>query len=308
VRIPDTKKASVLVVGDVMLDRYWFGDASRISPEAPVPVVLWKREEPKAGGAANVAANCAALGASTTLLSVVGDDPEGTTLETLLRKNKVKVKFHRDRSIRTTQKLRVLSHRQQLLRIDFETPPSKEVLAQKFADFKAALPAARVVILSDYGKGGLAHLARMVAMANAAGKKVLIDPKGDDWSRYRGATMVTPNRAELREVVGTWKTQADFERRARRLRKQLRLEALLVTQGGEGMTLFTEGKAVHVPADEREVYDVSGAGDTVIAALGTMLAAGERLEHAVRIANRAGGIKVGKLGTAVVTRKELFGK
>jgi len=298
----------VLVVGDVMLDRYWFGDASRISPEAPVPVVLWKREEPKAGGAANVAANCAALGASTTLLSVVGDDLEGTTLETLLAKNKVKVKFHRDKSIRTTQKLRVLSHRQQLLRIDFETPPSKEVLAQKFADFKAALPAARVVILSDYGKGGLAHLSRMVAMANAAGKKVLIDPKGDDWSRYRGATMVTPNRAELREVVGTWKTQADFERRARRLRKQLRLEALLVTQGGEGMTLFTEGKTVHVPADEREVYDVSGAGDTVIAALGTMLAAGERLEQAVRIANRAGGIKVGKLGTAVVTRKELFGK
>ena len=298
----------MLVVGDVMLDRYWFGDASRISPEAPVPVVLWKREEPKAGGAANVAANCAALGASTTLLSVVGDDLEGTTLETLLAKNKVKVKFHRDKSIRTTQKLRVLSHRQQLLRIDFETPPSKEVLAQKFADFKAALPAARVVILSDYGKGGLAHLSRMVAMANAAGKKVLIDPKGDDWSRYRGATMVTPNRAELREVVGTWKTQADFERRARRLRKQLRLEALLVTQGGEGMTLFTEGKTVHVPADEREVYDVSGAGDTVIAALGTMLAAGERLEQAVRIANRAGGIKVGKLGTAVVTRKELFGK
>jgi rfaE bifunctional protein kinase chain/domain len=307
-RVPNTRKASVLVVGDVMLDRYWFGEASRISPEAPVPVVLWQREEPKAGGAANVASNCAALGASTTLLSVVGDDAEGSVLKGILEKSRVKVKFHRDKSIRTTQKLRVLSHRQQLLRIDFETPPSKEVLAQKFADFKAALPAAKVVILSDYGKGGLAHLSRMVAMANAAGKKVLIDPKGDDWSRYRGAYVVTPNRAELRDVVGTWKTQADFERRARRLRRQLRLEALLVTQGGEGMTLFAEGKTVHVPADEREVYDVSGAGDTVIAALGTMLAAGERLEQAVRIANRAGGIKVGKLGTAVVTRKELFGK
>ena len=297
----------MLVVGDVMLDRYWFGDASRISPEAPVPVVLWRREEPKAGGAANVAANCAALGASTTLLSVVGDDPEGATLRSLLEKNKVKVKFHQDKSIRTTQKLRIISQRQQLLRIDFETPPSREVLAQKFADFKAALPSCRVVILSDYGKGGLAHIARMVAMANAAGKKVLIDPKGDDWSRYRGAHVVTPNRAELREVVGSWKTQAELERRARRLRKQLNLGALLVTLGGEGMTLFTEGKSLHVPADEREVYDVSGAGDTVIATLGTMLAAGERLEQAVRIANRAGGIKVGKLGTAVVTRKELFG-
>lgn len=307
-KAPDTRKARVLVVGDVMLDRYWFGDASRISPEAPVPVVLWQREEPKAGGAANVASNCAALGARTTLLSVVGDDPEGTTLKTILEKRKVKVKFHRDKSIRTTQKLRVLSHRQQLLRIDFETPPSREVLAQKFADFKAALPSARVVILSDYGKGGLAHISRMVAMANAAGKKVLIDPKGDDWSRYRGAYVLTPNRAELREVVGTWKTPADFERRARRVRKKLGLEALLVTQGGEGMTLFTERQTLHVPADEREVYDVSGAGDTVIAALGTMLAAGERLEQAVRIANRAGGIKVGKLGTAVVTRKELFGK
>jgi rfaE bifunctional protein kinase chain/domain len=307
-RSPDTRKARVLVVGDVMLDRYWFGDASRISPEAPVPVVLWRREEPKAGGAANVASNAAALGASTTLLSVIGDDAEGAILKSLLEKSKVKVKFHRDKSIRTTQKLRIISQRQQLLRVDFETPPSREVLASKFADFKAALPAAKVVILSDYGKGGLAHIARMVAMAGAAGKKVLIDPKGDDWSRYRGAYVVTPNRAELREVVGTWKTQADFERRARRLRRKLRLEALLVTQGGEGMTLFTEKKTLHVPADEREVYDVSGAGDTVIAALGTMLAAGERLEQAVRIANRAGGIKVGKLGTAVVTRQELFGK
>jgi len=308
VKAQDARKANVLVVGDVMLDRYWFGEASRISPEAPVPVVLWQREEPKAGGAANVASNCASLGANTTLLSVVGDDAEGTTLKKILENSKVKVKFHRDKSIRTTQKLRVLSHRQQLLRIDFETPPSKEVLAQKFADFKAALPAARVVILSDYGKGGLAHLSRMVAMANAAGKTVLIDPKGDDWSRYRGAYMVTPNRAELRDVVGTWKTRADFERRAHRLRKRLKLEALLVTQGGEGMTLFTGSKTLHVPADEREVYDVSGAGDTVIAALGTMLAAGERLEQAVRIANRAGGIKVGKLGTAVVTRRELFGR
>ena len=307
-KIPDTRAARVLVVGDVMLDRYWFGDASRISPEAPVPVVLIKDEDVRPGGAANVARNCAALGARTQLLSVVGDDADGRLLKKKTEAQGVKVNFHTDPNIKTTQKLRVLSHRQQLLRIDFETPPSREVLAQKFSDFKAALPASKVVILSDYGKGGLAHIARMIAMANAAGKKVLVDPKGDDWTRYRGAYMATPNRAEFREVVGTWKTQADFEGRARRLRRGLRLEALLVTQGGEGMTLFTGAKTLHVPADEREVYDVSGAGDTVIAALGTMLAAGARLEQAVRIANRAGGIKVTKFGTAVVTREELFGR
>ena len=298
----------MLVVGDVMLDRYWFGEASRISPEAPVPVVLWQREDPKAGGAANVASNCAALGANTTLLSVVGDDAEGTTLQGILEAGKVRVKFHRDKSIRTTQKLRVISHRQQLLRIDFETPPSREVLVQKFADFKAALLSCSVVILSDYGKGGLAHIARMIAIAKAADKKVLIDPKGDDWSRYRGAYVVTPNRAELREVVGTWKSEGDLERRVRRLRAQLGLEALLLTRGGEGMSLYSRKKPVHVKAEAREVFDVSGAGDTVIATLGTMLASGVRLEQAMRIANRAGGIKVAKLGTAVVTRKELFGK
>ena len=304
----NTRKARVLVVGDVMLDRYWFGEASRISPEAPVPVVLWQREEPKAGGAANVASNCAALGAHTTLLSVVGDDAEGTTLQGILEAAKVRVKFHRDKSIRTTQKLRVLSHRQQLLRIDFETPPSREVLVQKFADFKTALAACNVVILSDYGKGGLAHIAKMIGMTRAAGKRVLVDPKGDDWSRYKGAHVVTPNRKELADVVGTWKSEGDLERRVRHLRAQLGLDARLLTRGGEGMTLYSKKRPVHIKAEAREVFDVSGAGDTVIAALGTMLASGVRLEQAMRIANRAGGISVTKLGTAVVTRKELFGK
>jgi D-glycero-beta-D-manno-heptose-7-phosphate kinase len=307
-RIPDTRRASVLVVGDVMLDRYWFGDASRISPEAPVPVVLIQKEEVRPGGAANVARNCAALGARTRLLSVVGDDADGRLLKKESEAQGVKVSFHADPKIRTTQKLRVIGQRQQLLRIDFETPPSREVLASKFADFKAALPACNTVILSDYGKGGLAHISRMIAMTGAAGKKVLVDPKGDDWSRYRGAYIATPNRAEFREVAGSWKTQADFERRARRLRRKLGLHALLVTLGSEGMTLFTEGKTLRVPADEREVYDVSGAGDTVIATLGAMLAAGARLEQAVRLANRAGGIAVGKFGTAVVTRRELLGR
>jgi rfaE bifunctional protein kinase chain/domain len=240
---------------------------------------------------------------------VVGDDPEGIRLEEILVESGVKVNFKRDRSIQTTQKLRVIGGRQQqLLRIDFETPPSGEVLASKLTDFRAALPSCDVVILSDYGKGGLAHIAKMIGMARAAGKRVLVDPKGDDWSRYKGADVVTPNRAELADVVGSWSTEGDLERRVRKLRTQLGLEALLLTRGHEGMTLYSKKRPVHVKAEAREVFDVSGAGDTVIATLGTMLAAGLRLEQAMRIANRAGGIKVAKLGTAVVTRKELFGK
>ena len=306
-KAPDLRGARVMVVGDVMLDRYWFGDAFRISPEAPVPVVLFNKEVARAGGAANVACNCAALGAKTQLLSVVGDDPEGEQLRKLLEDSHVLASLHKDRLIRTTQKLRVLTPRQQLLRIDFETNPSREVLASKLADFKSGLPRCNVVILSDYGKGGLAHINQMIKLGRAAGKKVLVDPKGDDYSRYKGAHVVTPNLAELREVVGTWKSEADLERRAQKLRRSLGADALLLTRGAEGMTLFREGRVTHVKAEKREVYDVSGAGDTVIATLATMLAAGVALERAVRIANRAGGIKVTKLGTAVVTRKELFG-
>jgi rfaE bifunctional protein kinase chain/domain len=303
---PDTRRTRILVVGDVMLDRYWFGEVSRISPEAPVPVVRVEREEARPGGAANVARNCAALGARTRLLSVVGDDAEGKLLARVSEEAGVGVSFHADRSIRTTQKLRVIGRQQQLLRIDFETPPSREVLASKLAEFGEALAACDTVILSDYGKGGLAHIGRMIGLARGAGRRVLVDPKGGDWSRYRGAQIVTPNRAELREVVGRWKSEADLERRVARLRRQLRLEALLLTRAEQGMTLYAERGAQHFGAEAREVYDVSGAGDTVIAALGTMLAAGVKLEQAVRIANRAAGIVVGKLGTAVVTRKELF--
>ena len=305
-RRPDTRKARVLVVGDVMLDRYWFGDVSRISPEAPVPVVLIQREEARPGGAANVARNCAALGAQTRLLSVVGNDEAGGKLAELIEQAGIRAHLHRDASMPTTVKLRVIGRQQQLLRIDFETPPSGEVLASKLADFKAALPSCDVVILSDYGKGGLAHIARMIGLARAAGKKVLVDPKGDDYARYRGAHVMTPNRAELREVVGSWKSESDLERRAQKLRRALGLEALLLTRAEQGMTLYTGGGARHVKAVAREVYDVSGAGDTVIAALGAMLGAGAGLEQAVRVANRAAGIVVGKLGVAVATRREVF--
>jgi rfaE bifunctional protein kinase chain/domain len=307
VSAPDTSRSRMLVVGDVMLDRYWFGDVSRISPEAPVPVVLVKSEEDRPGGAANVARNCAALGAPTRLLSVVGEDEAGSVIERLVSAEGVRASLHRDGALRTTVKLRVIGRQQQLLRVDFETAPSSEVLASKLAEFEQELPDCDCVILSDYGKGGLAHIARMIGLARSAGKRVLVDPKGEDYSRYRGASVVTPNTAELREVVGNWRDEADLVRRAQTLRADLEIGALLLTRSEQGMTLFHEGGQLDVPAQAREVYDVSGAGDTVIATLGVMLAAGEGLEAAVRIANRAAGIVVGKLGTAVVTRQEVFG-
>ncbi len=304
---PATANGRVLVVGDVMLDRYWFGEVSRISPEAPVPVVRVERTDDRPGGAANVARNCAALGAKTRLLSVVGADGTGKLLAKLVRRSGVRASLHRDRSMKTTVKLRVIGRQQQLMRIDLEAAPSKEVLASKLKEFDSALPQCDIVVLSDYGKGGLAHIAGMIGMARKAGKPVLVDPKGENYSRYRGATLLTPNRAELRQVVGAWKDEKDLARRAQELRRRLRLQALLLTRSEQGMTLFTREGAMHVPAQAREVYDVSGAGDTVIAALAVMLAAGVGLEEAVRIANRASGIVVGKLGTAVATRKELFG-
>jgi len=307
VKAPRTERARVLVVGDVMLDRYWYGDASRISPEAPVPVVLWQREEERLGGAANVARNCAALGAPTRLLSVTGRDEAGERITRLLHEERVQASLRRDASIRTTQKLRIVHRKQQLLRVDMETPPSREVLASKLADFRKALPECDVVLLSDYGKGGLAHVATMIREGRKAGKRVLVDPKGDDYSRYRGASLITPNLKELEDVVGRWKDERDLAARAQALRAKLRLEALLLTRGEDGMTLFRPGRAVRIRGERREVADVTGAGDTVIAVLAVMLAAGESLESAARFANRAGGIKVTKFGTAVVTREELFG-
>jgi rfaE bifunctional protein kinase chain/domain len=298
----------VLVVGDVMLDRYWFGEVSRISPEAPVPVVLIKDEDERLGGAANVAWNCKELGARTRLLSVVGRDEPGQALERLLRKKGIEASLHRDRGLSTTQKLRVIGRRQQLLRIDFEKPPSREVLATKLEEFKRALPDFGVVILSDYGKGGLAHIAEMIKGARRAGKRVLVDPKGDDYLRYKGCSIITPNVAELREVVGRWKDEKDLKSRAQALRAKLGLEALLLTRGEDGMTLFSRSRILNVKAEAREVFDVTGAGDTVIATLAVMLAAGAGLESAMRIANRAAGIVVGKLGTATASAAELFPK
>ncbi len=298
-------RTRVLVVGDVMLDRYWFGEVERISPEAPVPVVKIARSEERPGGAANVARNAAALGASLTLLSVIGADEPGAALERLLDADHVRTLFHRDATVATTVKLRVIGRQQQLLRIDFETAPSHEVLAGKLAEYERLLADSDVVVLSDYGKGGLAHIATMIKRARAAGKPVLVDPKGDDWTKYRGATLITPNRGEFREVVGRWRDERDMAAKAKALLADLGIEALLVTRSEEGMSLYTATSTEHVPAVAREVFDVSGAGDTVIATLGVLIGAGAKFPVAVRIANQAAGVVVGKLGTAVVTPEEL---
>ena len=299
--------ANVLVVGDVMLDRYWFGEVSRISPEAPVPVVLVGRAEERPGGAANVARGVKALGARCTLLSVVGQDEPGARLETLLRQDGVVTVLYQDATVATTVKLRVIGRQQQLLRIDFETSPGQEVLLSKLSAFSELLPQHDLVILSDYGKGGLRHIESMIEQCRRANKPVLVDPKGDDYRRYRGATLLTPNRSEFRQVAGAWVDDVDLALKAQALRQELALQALLVTRSEEGMTLYMDQGVMHQPTLAQEVYDVSGAGDTVIATLGVSIAAGASLQEAVRLANRAAGIVVGKLGTAVVSREELEG-
>ena len=303
--LPETSATRILIVGDVMLDRYWFGEVSRISPEAPVPVVKVERSEERPGGAANVARNAAALGARVALLSVVGTDDAGRSLERLLGESGIECSLHQDAKLSTTVKLRVVARQQQLLRIDFENAPDHEVLEAKLADFESRLAACDVVILSDYGKGGLTHITEMIARARAAGKMVLVDPKGEDYARYAGATLLTPNRSELRQVVGSWRDEAELEQKTERLRRELGLDALLVTRSEEGMTLFAASGSEHVPAVAREVYDVSGAGDTVIATLAVMLGSGLSLPQAMRQANLAAGIVVGKLGTATCSIDEL---
>ena len=303
--LADLSRVRLLVVGDVMLDRYWFGEVSRISPEAPVPVVKVERSEERPGGAANVARNAAALGAQVSLLALVGNDEPGESLKRLMAADGIRASLHIDEAITTTVKLRVIGRQQQLLRIDFETTPSHDVLRAKLSEFEQRLPECDAVIFSDYGKGGLTHIDEMIRIARRAGKIALVDPKGDDYTIYAGATVITPNRSELREVVGRWKDEAELEKKAQGLRNALDLEALLVTRSEEGMSLFNATGSVHEKAVAREVFDVSGAGDTVIATLAVMLANGAEWREAIHVANVAAGIVVGKLGTAIVTRDEL---
>ena len=297
--------AKVLVAGDVMLDQYWFGDVSRISPEAPVPVAKIGQTEHRAGGAANVARNIAALGGQAALLAVVGEDEAADTLSELLAQDNIAGHLIRSSAAPTTLKLRVLARNQQLIRLDFEAAPdlgSLKTVRQQYAELVSQYDA---VILSDYGKGVLNEVAAMIAAARAAGKPVLIDPKGTDFSKYAGATLLTPNRAELRDAAGGWENEAGLTAKAQGLRETLGLDALLVTRSEEGMTLYRADGQTHQPTRAQEVYDVSGAGDTVIAAMGLSLAAGYTLPEAMHTANAAAGVVVAKLGTAVCSFAEL---
>ena len=305
--LPDFSAARVLVVGDVMLDRYWFGDVSRISPEAPVPIVHIQNAEERLGGAANVARGAATLGAQVTMLAVVGVDEAARSLSNLLKQANINAVLREDNNLSTTVKLRVIGRQQQLLRLDFETLPSDDVLLSKLTDFENLLHDVDVVVMSDYGKGALRQIERMIALCRAADKPVLVDPKGSDFSRYRNATMLTPNKSEFKAVVGSWQSEVEMSAKAEALRTALGLQNLLVTRSEEGMTLYRAGDIFNVPAQAREVYDVSGAGDTVIATVAVMLASGADAIDAIRLANRAAGIVVGKLGTAVVERSELMG-
>ena len=299
-------QSHVLVVGDAMIDRYWYGAVDRISPEAPVPVVRITREEERIGGAANVASNVVSLGAQASLLTVVGGDDASHKLEALVARTGITPHFGRDAQLQTTVKLRVIGRQQQLIRLDFENTPKGEVLASQTESFRALLPRHQAVLFSDYGKGGLDHVHHMIDHARALRRPVLIDPKGSDYSRYSGATVITPNRAELQQVIGRWRDEDDLRTKAQNLREQLSLEALLLTRSEEGMTLYDGAGDISVAAQAREVFDVTGAGDTVIATMAALVASGMPLRQAMPLANRAGGIVVGKFGTATVSFEELF--
>ena len=297
--------ARVLVVGDVMLDRYWFGEVERISPEAPVPVVHVAKREDRLGGAANVARNIVSLGASATLVGIVGEDEAATQVRRLRKEAGIGAHLVSDPEHPTTLKMRVLGRQQQLLRIDFEEKPGAAMLEVMEQQIAPLLDQHDVVVLSDYAKGVLARVEMLITMARAKGLPVLVDPKGSHYSRYHGATLVTPNRSEMQLAVGLWQSEQELDDRAQTLRAELGLEALLVTRSEQGMTLFTSHGRDHVEAQAHEVFDVSGAGDTVLATLAVMRATGMAWPDAMRWANRAGGIVVGKLGTSIVTQGEL---
>lgn len=300
------KQAKVLVVGDAMLDRYWYGGVERISPEAPVPVVAVARAEERPGGAANVAANVASLGAQCTLICTGGDDAAADSLAALIAASGVECQLLRDKLINTTVKLRVVSRNQQLIRIDFETRISKDLRARVHETFLRMLPGYSAVIVSDYAKGGTGHIQEMIRAARAAGLPVLVDPKGDDYSPYRGASLLTPNRKEFEQVAGRFTTNEELLRKAQKMIADLELTGVLVTRSEEGMSLIErDGSVLHVPTQAREVYDVTGAGDTVIATIGAAYGVNASAQDAVQLANLAAGIVVGKVGAVAVPRDEL---
>jgi len=295
-----------LVVGDTMLDRYWVGDVNRISPEAPVPVVNVADVKECAGGAGNVAANIASLGARCELLSFVGDDDAGRRLSEILARAGVDRHLHIDTRGRTTEKLRIVSRNQQLLRADFESRPSAELLEQSVADFRAISRDVDSVVISDYGKGGLAHIEEMIEAAKERQVPVIVDPKGTDYARYRGATLVTPNREEFAQATGVSTQDAHFAETARGLVQEAELAGLLVTQGEEGMTLFlSSGEVLHQDATAREVFDVSGAGDTVVAVVAVGIALKLGWAECIKWATLGASSVVGRFGTSVVRKSDL---
>lgn len=303
---PSFQSAALLVVGDLMLDRYWSGSATRISPEAPVPVVHIKSNEERAGGAGNVAINLASLGAKVTVMGYCGEDETGDSLLRLLSEAGITCAVEREDKFPTITKLRVLSHHQQLIRLDFEDSFHDHASDALLRRFEASLPEVDVVILSDYGKGTLAAAPDLIRLSRQAGKQVLVDPKGRDFSKYRQADLITPNLSEFEAVVGPCRDLAELEAKAAQCLLDLELGALLITRGDQGMSLFRrDGQPLHLPAKAKEVFDVTGAGDTVISVLAASLAANSPLPEATALANLAAGIVVGKLGTASVTPEEL---
>ena len=297
----------ILVIGDLMLDRYWSGPVTRISPEAPVPIVSVDSMTECIGGAGNVAANVRSLGAQCRLLSIIGDDSSGKLLDELLADSKVERHLHIDPENRTTEKLRVASLNQQLIRVDFEGTPSVRLSERVLDDYERLLTGISVVVVSDYGKGGLSNVPQVIRLANRHNIPVVVDPKGDDFSNYRDATIVTPNTSEFIHSVGGCSTTEDFNMKAHSMIKKLSLKGLLVTRGPDGMTLFSEnGASVNQSSNAKQVYDVSGAGDTVVAAIAVFLACGLDWSEILEYANIAAGIVVGKFGTATVTLPEII--
>lgn len=296
----------ILVVGDAMLDRYLEGPVGRISPEAPVPIVRVADVFERPGGAANVALNLASLGVAVTFLAYVGNDADAVALTRRLEEAGVETRMVTAKSARTIVKMRVLSQRHQLLRLDFEDSFAAEDHGDLLEVFRAALDDHDLVVLSDYGKGTLQAVAEMIAAARAASRPTIVDPKGTDFRRYAGATAITPNASEFAAVAGAASDETDFGARGFRLRETLELDHLLVTRGERGMSLFGPGDyRLDIPTQAREVYDVTGAGDTVIATLAATLAAGASFADATRLANLAAGIVVGRMGTATVTLDDL---
>jgi D-beta-D-heptose 7-phosphate kinase / D-beta-D-heptose 1-phosphate adenosyltransferase len=303
--LPDFSAAHILVVGDVMLDRYWSGKAGRISPEAPVPVVHVKGMEDRVGGAGNVALNIAKLGGKVTLLSVVGDDEEGRIIQQLLEDVGVICEFVVDEAARSICKLRVMAQHQQLIRLDFEDSPIKFDKPTLLKKFGSCLPGNRAVVFSDYGKGTLAEVTEYIDKAKQSGVRVLVDPKGTDYRRYAEADLITPNLSEFQAVAGVCTSEQDMIEKGQDFLREFRIPALLITRGEAGMTLILKSGVESLPAQAKDVFDVTGAGDTVIATMALGAAAGLPLPEAMYLANLAGGIVVGKLGTSTVSPLEL---